>query len=123
MLTLAEAIQLAGTRFSYEYDFGDGWEHELKVEKVLPVEGNNLFPICLAGARACPPEDCGGPYGYEELLEALREPNHERHEELSEWLSEFSGGEGFDPERFNLSSINQALRTMAKRRFPRPRIV
>ena len=122
-LTLAEAIHLAGAIFSYEYDFGDGWEHQLKVENVLPVEGNNLFPACLAGTRACPPEDCGGPYGYQELLEALREPHHERHEELAEWLSEFSEGEGFDPERFNLTWINQALRAMAKRRSPRPRIV
>ena len=85
---------------------------------MLPLAGNNLFPTCLAGARARPPEDCGGPYGYQELLEALREPHHERHAELAEWLSEFSGGEGFDPERFNLTWINHALRTMAKRRSP-----
>ena len=88
----------------YEYDFGDGWEHELKIEKVLIAEPSVRYPACLAGKRACPPEDCGGPPGYERLLEALRDPKHEEHEEMREWVPE-----GFDPEAFDLGDINRAL--------------
>lgn len=94
-----------GGKLIYEYDFGDGWEHELKIEKVLTPEPGLRYPHCTAGKRACPPDDCGGPWGYEHLLEVLRDPKHEEHEEMREWI----GGD-FDPEAFDLDDINLALR-------------
>lgn len=89
----------------YEYDFGDGWDHELKIEKIVPADLTAHYPRCTAGSRACPPEDCGGPPGYERLLEALRDPKHEDHEQMREWI----GGE-FDPEAFDLDEVNRVLK-------------
>jgi hypothetical protein len=100
-----DRIAAGGDTFIYEYDFGDGWEHELKTEKVLPTEKGRRYPLCLAGSRACPPEDCGGPPGYKRLLEALRDPKHEDHEEMREWI-----GDKFDPEAFDLDEVNQILK-------------
>lgn len=91
-------------KFVYEYDFGDSWEHEIAVEKVLEPEAGIAYPRCLGGKRACPPEDCGGPWGYQEFLEAVRDPGHPEHEELSEWI-----GEEFDPEAFDLAAVNARL--------------
>ncbi len=68
---LSQVVPCASRRFSYKYDFGDGWRHEILVEKILPGERGTRYPVCLAGKRNCPPEDCGGPWGYAELLEAL----------------------------------------------------
>jgi len=91
-------------KFLYTYDFGDNWEHEILVEKVLPPEPGARYPLCIAGKRACPPDDCGGPWGYAELLEALADPEHEEHEEMLEWV----GGE-LDPEAFDLEEANAVL--------------
>ena len=84
----------------YTYDFGDDWRHDVELEKILPREKNVTYPICLAGKRACPPEDCGGVWGYGELLEILADPNHEQHEDMLEWL-----GESFDPEYFGIKEV------------------
>ena len=92
------------SKFKYEYDFGDGWDHTILVEKILPAESDVQYPRCLAGKRACPPEDCGGPYFYPELLEIISNPGHEDHQDRLEWL----GGE-FDPEHFDLAEVNAAL--------------
>ena len=97
----------AGARFTYEYDFGDGWEHEILIEKVLPPETGVRYPICLGGKRACPPEDCGGVPGYARFLEAIRNPEHEEHDELLQWA-----GGSFDPEAFDLDEINHKLRSI-----------
>ena len=102
--TLAQMIPGGKFTFFYEYDMGDSWIHQLIVEQVLPRDASVSYPLCLEGARACPPEDCGGPPGYEELLEAIRSPSHERHEELLEWM-----GEPFDPERFSVEQVNATL--------------
>ncbi len=83
-------------RFKYEYDFGDGWLHQILFEGYRPVEKSIKYPICLEGARACPPEDVGGIGGYEQFLEALADPKHERHEEFMEWSGPFDAEE-FDP--------------------------
>ena len=94
--------------FRYEYDFGDRWEHLVVIEKILtPEESPADLPVCLAGARACPPEDCGGVPGYENLLEALRDPEHEEHDAMLEWV-----GGGFDPEAFDLKRVNRLLHRM-----------
>jgi Plasmid pRiA4b ORF-3-like protein len=92
-------------RFVYEYDFGDSWTHDILLEKLLPPEPDVHYPRCLAGKRACPPEDVGGAWGYAEFLEAIRNSDHPEHEDMLESC----GGE-FDPEAFALDEINQALR-------------
>lgn len=92
----------AGDRFTYEYDFGDDWMHEVVVEKKLPFDPRYVYPVCIGGARACPPEDCGGPPGYERLLEALL---NDDNDELVEWV-----GGVFDPDGFDVNRTNQALR-------------
>jgi hypothetical protein len=95
------------SKFVYEYDFGDSWEHDLLVEKILPPEAGARYPVCIKGRRACPPEDVGGVWGYAGFLEAIRDPDHPEHEEYVEWI----GGE-FDPEAFDLDEINAALRRL-----------
>jgi hypothetical protein len=102
---LNKVVPAAPDRFIYEYDFGDGWEHEILVEKVLPPQEGVRYPICLAGKRACPPEDCGGVDGYADFLEAIRNPAHEEHDRILEWV-----GGSFDPEAFDLEGINLALK-------------
>jgi hypothetical protein len=94
-----------GMRFTYTYDMGDGWEHEIWVEEIH--EGPLQQVRCLEGARGCPPEDCGGPYGYEELLEIIFDPKHREYQERRDWL-----GEGFDPERFNVEIVNRRLKRL-----------
>ena len=94
-----------GSRALYHYDFGDSWRHSLVVERITSLPPGNTKAECLAGARACPPEDCGGPYGYADLLEALADPSNERHAELREWA-----GPHFRPEEFDLSAVNRELR-------------
>ncbi len=85
----------------YIYDFGDDWKHTVKFEKVMARDKNKQYPLCLTGKRACPPEDCGGVWGYQELLEILSDPEHEEYEERIEWL-----GEDFDPEHFDVKGIH-----------------
>lgn len=93
----------------YEYDFGDGWIHKIILEKRLPFDKSSEFVKCIKGKRACPPEDCGGLYGYENLIEIVRDPTHSEHEEMLEWL----GGD-FDPEYFNLVETNNMLSQYVK---------
>ena len=93
-----------GSRFVYEYDFGDSWEHLVVVEKILPPEAGVHYPRCLAGKRACPPEDCGGIWGYSELLEILHDPAHPDYAEMKEWIEP-----DFNSEVFSVEAINQTL--------------
>ncbi|MBI3771478.1 MAG: DUF1186 domain-containing protein [Gammaproteobacteria bacterium] len=99
-----DKIVTEGDTFIYEYDFGDSWEHEIKVEKILSAESGASYPVCLAGECACPPEDCGGIPGYDYLLEALSDPANPKYTELLEWIDE-----DFDPEAFDLDAVNAAL--------------
>ena len=102
--TLAELAPQRHLKFVYEYDFGDSWEHEILVEDILPADPAAPAPRCLAGANACPPEDCGGVWGYKSILEALADPKHPEHEEATEWFEE-----DFDPTHFDLDKVNQEL--------------
>ncbi|GIF49609.1 pRiA4b ORF-3-like protein [Asanoa ferruginea] len=94
-----DAVAHKGTRLLYTYDFGDWWEHDLLVEDVFAAEPDERYPLCLAGERACPPEDVGGAFGYAELLVALRDPAHPRHAELGSWAGGGFESEAFDPGR------------------------
>jgi len=84
----------------YEYDFGDGWQHLLILENIVPKEQGKRYPLCMAGEQACPPEDCGGPPGYEEFLKAIRDADHEEHESLLRWI-----GGSFSPVKFNPAEV------------------
>jgi len=92
-------------KFIYDYDFGDGWEHQILVEKILPPDPEMKHPLCLAGKGACPPEDVGGVWGYADFPAAISDPEHEEHDSLLEWV----GGE-FDPDKFDSENTNMALR-------------
>ena len=94
--------------FTYVYDFGDDWHHELVVEEILETESDRCEAYCLDGARNCPPEDIGGPFNYPEILTALSDPKHEGHDHYTEWM-----GDDFDPEAFDPVSINNKLEFMA----------
>ncbi|WP_434655316.1 plasmid pRiA4b ORF-3 family protein [Thermoanaerobacterium thermosaccharolyticum] len=92
-------------KFRYVYDFGDDWIHDIVVEKVLEPEEGIKYPICIGGKRCCPPEDVGGPWGYMNFLEAIRDPKHPEHESMLEWV-----GGSFDPEEFSVEEVNEGLK-------------
>ena len=100
---LRDVLARKGQMLLYEYDFGDGWLHGIQLEQILPLDPRQLYPVCLAGARACPPDDCGGPPGYDQLLEALTNPSAPANLELLDWCGEW------DPEEFDLQSVNRLL--------------
>ena len=95
-----------GDAFIYIYDFGDNWRHKLIVESVAAPDPETAYPVCLEGARSCPPEDCGSTFGYEELLNILNDPDHSEHEYMKEWTGEY-----FDPEEFDVELTNYILHT------------
>lgn len=121
-ITLEKAARLANGRFRYEYDFGDGWQHDIVILKESPWEKGSWAPICLEGARACPPEDCGGASGYAHLLKGLNNTDHERHLEMKKWLKR-RGKWPLDPERLDLANINKVLKwtSQDQRRHARSR--
>jgi hypothetical protein len=106
-VTLATLVRGETFTFLYEYDFGDRWEHDLLIEKILPREDGKRYPLCLTGKRACPPEDCGGIWGYTAFLQAIRDPKHPEHEAMLEWI----GGE-FVSEVCDLDEINKDLQRL-----------
>jgi len=91
--------------FAYEYDFGDSWYHKILVEKILKPDEELKYPVCLKGKRSAPPEDCGGVGGYYNLLEALRDADHQDHKDLLEWV-----GDEYDPEYFDVDGVNERLK-------------
>lgn len=95
---------MAGDRFLYVYDFGDDWRHEITVAAIRALEPDEAVPAVLAGARACPPDDSGGPHGYPEMLQALRDPDHQDHAHHRDWIGSFDG------EAFDLGLANKRLR-------------
>lgn len=103
-VTLAQRFTAPKQKLTYEYDFGDGWEHALLVEKLLPADATVRYPRCTAGKRACPPEDCGGIWGYAALLEAIADPQHPEHDDKLAWV-----GGAFEAEQFDVAAVNAAL--------------
>lgn len=101
---LSEVVEEGHTRFRYDYDFGDDWRHTIDIEKTLPAEEGVRYPRCVKGERACPPENCGGPYGYPYFLDKIEDPEHEEHDDALEWVED-----EFDPEEFDLDEVNEGL--------------
>lgn len=93
------------SKILYEYDFGDGWNHDIILEKIIRDEVIEQIPRCIKGNGHCPPEDCGGPWGFNELLQVIANPKHEDYESMVEWI-----GEKFDPDYFDIEEINQNLK-------------
>ncbi|GAB3802394.1 plasmid pRiA4b ORF-3 family protein [Micromonospora zhanjiangensis] len=102
-----DAVLGKGTRFRYVYDFGDWWEHEVTVEDIFGADPDERYPVCVVGERACPPEDCGGPFGYRTMLAALADPAHPEHDSTRRWL-----GRPFDPEEFDPHRASTLLRRL-----------
>ena len=97
-------------RFTYEYDYGDSWDHEIIVEDLWRVPLGLKSGVCIGGENACPPEDVGGPHGYAEFVQVLADPDHPEHDRMVEW----SGG-SFDPARFDLALANARLQAVRRR--------
>ena len=101
---LAQVLAEPKDKMIYVYDFGDAWEHEVLLEKILEPEPGVRYPVLVAGKRACPPEDVGGVFGYAEFLDAIADPSHPEHEDYLDWV-----GDGFDPEAFDPEEVNREL--------------
>jgi Plasmid pRiA4b ORF-3-like protein len=110
--TLAAVAPRPGDRLRYTYDFGDDWEHEIVVEQVADAGPGTMYPRCLGGRRAAPPDDCGGLWGYQLLLEALADPTHPEHAERMEWLG-LETPDDWDPAAFDRARIDAVLAQVA----------
>jgi hypothetical protein len=106
-VTLGELTDL-GDRFRYTYDYGDNWEHQILVEDLLDPDPETHYPILVAAKGACPPEDCGGTWGYADLKEILADPGHDEHQERLEWLGLENASE-FDPNAVTLEQLEEEL--------------
>lgn len=104
LAVLSEVLKPPISPFSYLYDFGDGWEHDVLIEKAVAVGDDERPLLCLAGANACPPEDVGGPHGYADFMKAIANPKHKEHRRYLRWC-----GGAFDPKGFDLQSVNRSL--------------
>jgi hypothetical protein len=107
-VTLRLLLGEQDTKFLYyEYDFGDGWIHEVRNEKASPPEPGKRYPVCIGGERNCPPEDCGGSHRYQEMLKALHDEHDPEHASTVEWI-----GQDFDPEAFDFDAVNRHLKRL-----------
>ena len=103
-IKIMDVLKNEGEKIMYEYDFGDSWMHEIKLERIKTKENGKSYPRCVKGKRACPPEDCGGIWGYMELEQIMKNKQHKSYEEMREWL-----GHDLDPELFEMERINRKL--------------
>lgn len=107
---LIDVLEDVGTKtIRYLYDFGDGWEHTIKVERVIEAVPGVAYPVLLDARGRCPPEDVGGPWGYDEFLEALADPDHEDHADTKTWA-----GRNYDPKVVDVEGLAAAVATLAK---------
>jgi len=106
VVKLSELLKKEKDKMTYEYDFGDGWMHNIILEKVHKSDKNQILPICLTGKNSCPPEDCGGVMQYVHMIRVLKDPDHEQYEEYKDWL-----GDAFDPKQFDKDHINEMLQS------------
>ena len=106
-ITVKQVLPRVGASLVWQYDFGDGWDHVVTVETMHEPDPETRYPQVLDGGRACPPEDCGGPYGYQRLLEALADPADATHDDMVRWAPD-----GFDPEAFDVHAHDDAVRSI-----------
>ena len=105
-LKITNFLLRAGDKIRYEYDFGDSWLHEIQLEKIKEADKDTHYPICTKGKLACPPEDCGGVWGYMNLLDIISDKSHPSYEEMMDWLD----GK-FDPQHFDVNEVNRSLQS------------
>ena len=105
-IRISAVLKREKAKVIYEYDFGDGWVHDVILEKTLPADEAIKYPVCVAGKLNCPPEDCGGIWGYYHMLDVLKDPGHKEYEETVEWLDR-----DFDPTEFDKEMVTNLLRT------------
>ncbi len=105
-IRLSDVLKEVEERIDYMYDFGDGWEHEIILEGILEAEAEKYYPVCTEGERGCPPEDCGGPMGYEDIVQVLKDPKHPEYEEFKDWVGDY-----FSPEEFDIETVNELLQS------------
>jgi len=106
-LAIADYFSKKNTRADYIYDFGDGWEHAIELEGSPEKKLGKAFPVCTSGKRACPPEDCGGPWGYARFLEIMSDPKHAEHEDMMRWISGSFNPEKFSPRKVKFDDPNE----------------
>jgi len=109
-VTVATFLKAEKDAIKYEYDFGDSWVHKIQLEKILPPDKSIQLPQCIKGKRACPPEDCGGVWGYQELVEIVKDPSHEEYDDMIEWLGE----DEYDPDSFDMDFVNMELQSISR---------
>lgn len=107
-VTLGELVGGVGDRLRYTYDFGDDWQHEIVVEELLDLDSETHYPVLMAAKGCCPPEDCGGPWGYAELKDILADSSHEQHQDMLDWLG-LNGASEFDPAAVATDDIEEEL--------------
>ena len=107
MVKLSEVFNTPGQKYNYKYDFGDDWDHQVTLEEI--TEGRVIRAICLAGKGACPPEDCGGPWGYSRLLEVLNGPKDIEYKETRAWVG-LKRGQQWDVNAVDVKAINEELK-------------
>ena len=108
-LKISDLLVRENDKIDYEYDFGDSWHHDVILEKILLSSDKTKYPICVDGKLACPPEDCGGIWGYADLLQVFKNPKHKDYADLLDWLD----GE-FDPDHFDKEEVNKILKKFIK---------
>jgi len=104
-IKISDLLKKEKDKILYEYDFGDSWRHDIILEKILPLDDKLNNPICINGKMTCPPEDCGGIWGYANLLKILKQPGHEEYEDYLSWV-----GTDFDPSSFDKEAVNKVLK-------------
>jgi hypothetical protein len=104
-IKISDLLKKEKDKILYEYDFGDSWTHDVILEKILPTDDKLKNPVCIDGKMACPPEDCGGIWGYANILKILKQPSHEDYEDSLSWV-----GSDFKPDHFDKEAVNKVLK-------------